>query len=72
MPREAKPVSVEEYRRHVTSVAQRVQGAMRAAQPGQLASLWDTWPALAGALVALDLELNQPVIRSVSWPTSLG
>jgi hypothetical protein len=34
---------------------------MRTAEPGHMRGLWDAWPALAGALAALDLELNTPV-----------
>jgi hypothetical protein len=36
------------WRQHVTSVAQRVQGAIRTAEPGQLDEVWKRWPKLAG------------------------
>jgi hypothetical protein len=66
--RSTKPVTVERHNQSVTSVAQRVQGAWRTAEPGQKSRLWDTWPALADAIAALDLELNQPVIGQGDLP----
>jgi hypothetical protein len=72
MPRSAKPRTVEQHNQSVASVAQRVQAAMRTAEGGQMAGLWETWPSLAGALVALDLELNHPVDNAYGLPRSLG
>jgi hypothetical protein len=71
VPRSTKPVSVEEYRTHVCSVAQRVQGALRTAEPHQMANLWTAWPKLASALADLDEEFDRPVIkRGLSQPTT--
>ena len=45
--------------------------AWRTAEPGRMAGLWQTWPALPGAIVALDLEL-QPVQARYRLARSLG
>jgi hypothetical protein len=72
VPRSTKPRTIEQYNQTVTSVAQRVQVAMRTAEPGQMAGLWASWPKLAGALAALDLELQHPVESAFGLPRSLG
>jgi hypothetical protein len=72
VPRSTKPRTIEQHNQAVANVAGRVQGAMRTAEPGQMAALWDSWPKLAGALAALDLELQHPIERAYGLPRSLG
>jgi len=72
MPRSQKPRPIEHHNQSVTNVAQRVQAAMRTAESGQMAALWDAWPRLAGALAALDLELQHPIEPGYGLPRSLG
>lgn len=71
-PRSTKRGTIELQNQSVTNVCQRVPAAMSTTQNGEMGWLWDSWPALASALVALDLELRTPVEAAYGWPNPLG
>jgi hypothetical protein len=68
MPKNTKPITVEQRNRHVTSGAQRVQAQWWTATPERKAELRVLWSELAMAIEDLDKLLQMPVIRTEDRP----